>query len=111
MVVGKKFLKIISRHKCYILSSNLCIRDCFMKLTRRLKTLIYQKPASLLAHPQRLAAPSAPLNDVKWNYTTTYQLILIGSDCSENGFWENEGSVALLLNVGNGMVDPLGPDD
>ena len=41
----------------------------------------------------------------------TYQLILIGSDCGENGFWENVGSVALLLNISDGMVDALGPDD
>ena len=57
----------------------------------------------------RFVGNDATINVNLWH--TTYQLILIGSDCGENGFWENVGSVTLLLNISDGMVDALGPDD
>jgi hypothetical protein len=45
------------------------------------------------------------------SFLETYQLILIRRDCSENGFWEDIGSIFFLLNVCDGMVGALGPDD
>ena len=45
------------------------------------------------------------------NWFETYQLILICGDRRENGLWEDIGSIFFLLDVRDGMVCTLGPDD
>ena len=45
------------------------------------------------------------------HFLRTYQLILICGDRRENGLWEDVGSIFFLLDVRDGMVGALGPDD